>query len=661
MKHRSEWIRPIAVGGFIGILSAAGLFAGVLNTWSMRVTDRLFLAAPADRRIVIVAIDDASLGQIGRWPWPRTVHAKILHALTDAGAKAIGYDVNFPESSNVADDNDLAEALKHSGRVVLPLELQLKIERGRMTFDPTKNVSPITSLSSAAAATGHSNTPPDADGTVRRVPLSVRAPDGSRVPAFVTELLRLGGFERDLGLAPLDSNGRLLVNFSGAPFSSFRTLSAGDIFRGTANIDSVKNAIVLVGSTAADLHDSLLVPTSYGIPMPGIEIHASIAHTIISHRWLQRIPPWISALELVLLGLLIGFLFSRIRVRWSVPILLLLWIAQIVSAFALFDRGWIAEIVWPTILFFFAAAAVTLERRIIADRERRELKHALSKYVSPSVVEAILKDPSRLKLGGERRRMSVLFSDIRGFTTISEGMTPEKLVQVLNVYLNRMTNLVFAQNGVLDKYIGDAVMAFWNAPLDQPEHATLAVATALDMRDALLDMNRAQAFGDLELHIGLGVNTGDMVVGNVGGESRFDYTVIGDHVNLASRLEGLTKEYHVDILITEATMKDLAGEILTRRLDKVAVKGKSEPIVIYEAMERLASAGEPLKLLARDFEAALEAYFRREFQDVVTRCERMLSAHPGDGPSKNLLERAKQFIESPPPDAWDGTWVYTKK
>ena len=654
-------MRPVAVGGLVGLFTAVGFLAGILNTWSMRATDRLFLATPVDQRILIVAIDNASLGQIGRWPWPRTVHATLLRTLTNAGATVIGYDVNFSEPSNAADDAQLAAALKESGRVVLPLELSLKTERGRLTFDPTKNVVPMTSLASVAAATGHTNTPPDADGTVRRVPLFIRAPDGSRVPSFVAEILRLASFDRETGHAFLDPNSRLFVNFPGAPFSSFHTLSAGDIFRGTAKLDRVKNAIVLIGSTAPDLHDSLLVPTSYGTPMSGIEIHASIAHTIVSQRWLRLIPPWSIALELVVFGLLIGFLLSRLRARWSVPIVFLLWVAQIVAAFALFDRGWIVEIVWPTILFIFAGAAVTLERRVAADRQRRQLKQALSQYVSPSVVESILRDPSKLKLGGERRRMSVLFSDIRGFTTISEGMTPEQLVHVLNVYLNRMTNLVFAKNGVLDKYIGDAVMAFWNAPFDQPEHAKMAVLTALDMRTALAEMNREKAFGDLELHIGLGVNTGEMVVGNVGGESRFDYTVIGDNVNIASRLEGLTKEYRVPILITEATMTDLAGEILTRKLDRVAVKGKKEPIVIYEAIERMGSATEEFKTLARDFEAALESYFAKNFSDAVARCTPILAAHPLDTPTHALRERAQQFMQTPPSADWDGTWVYTKK
>lgn len=663
MSERIERIRPVLIGGTIGALAIGGLFFGLLHTWSARANDRLFLSHPTDASITIVAIDDASLGRIGRWPWSRRIHANLISKLSAAGAKVIAYDVNFPEPSTHEDDQALADAIRDAGNVVLPTELSLQMERDHFTYDPHAVVAPISLIRSAAKATGHSNTPPDVDGIVRRIPVFVYAPDGdsSVVPSFAVEALRVAGFEDTRFLAPTDSTGQLVVNFAGPPFRSFRTLSAADILRGTTDLSLLKDKIVFIGSTAADLHDALLVPTSDGLPMPGIEIHASLFDTILHQRWLRHAPMWALLIELMGLALLVSVLVSRLRPRVSLLATILVWIGTVSLAFALFDLGWLVDIVWPTLTIFFAYAVVTLERRITADRQRRQFKQALSQYVSPSVVEAILRDPSKLKLGGERRRMSVLFSDIRGFTTISEGMTPEKLVQILNIYLDRMTNLVFANTGVLDKYIGDAVMAFWNAPFDQPAHAKLAVATAIDMRDALAEMNRAKQFGDIELRIGIGVNTGDMIVGNVGGASRFDYTVIGDHVNLASRLEGLTKEYHVDILVTEATVRELGADMLTRKLDKVAVKGKKEPIVIYEVMEPMRVAVESHQTLARDFEVALESYFAKKFQDARARCDAILVTHPDDGPTSNLRERARAFITNPPPESWNGAWIYTKK
>jgi len=657
--------RPLLVGLAVGTIAALAFFVGLLNTWSMGATDRLFLAHPADSAITIVTIDDASIGQLGRWPWPRSIHADLITKLHEAGAKVIGYDVNFPEASDDTNDQALADALKKAGNVVLPVELSLDPSKDNTWYDPTHVLAPIPLIASAAAATGHSNTPPDNDGVVRRIPLFVTSKNWSdSFPAFVAEVARLAGLQDNLSAVPrsvTELQAPMVVNYPGAPFRVFREISAVDILRGRTDLSSIKNGIVFVGATAADLHDALLAPTSNGLPMPGVEIHASAFDTIAGAHWLQPISPFIVALLIIFIGLLAGFLAAGLRARVSLPLVVLLWIAILIAAFVLFDHGYILDLVWPTLSLAFAYAAVTLERRVTVERARRELKAAFSRYVSASVVESIIKNPKKLKLGGERKRMSVLFSDIRGFTTISEGLNPEQLVEVLNKYLNRMTELVFLHEGVLDKYIGDAVMAFWNAPFDQPDHALRAVRTALAMRDVLAEMNKAKVFGDLQLAIGLGVNTGDMVVGNVGGDARFDYTVIGDNVNLGSRLEGLTKEYHVWILITEATRAEVQDRVITRRLDKVAVKGKKEPVVIYEAMELEGKASPKIKRLAADFEAALDKYFARDFKGASEAADAILATHPDDGPSKVLKERADHFRIDEPPKDWVGTWVYTKK
>lgn len=657
----ADRLHPVMVGGVIGCLAALGLSVGLLDLWSLRATDRFFLPHEGNAAITIVAIDDASIGQLGRWPWPRKIHADLIRALNAAGAKLIAYDVNFPEPSDDMNDRALADELRAAGNVVLPVELKLEISQGALTFNPSATVAPIPSFAGTAKATGHSNTPPDADGVMRRVPRSVRAPDQSSIPAFAAEVARLWGVETHVAAAPVDALGRVVVNYANQPQRAFRVVSAADVIRGTAPAEALRDKVVFVGATASDLHDALMVPTSDGIPMPGVEIHASVFDTLLTQRWLRNVSMPIQAAFVILLGLLVAVLISKLRARWSITVIFVVWICTVILAFVLFDRGWILDVIWPTVTLLLATIGVSLERRIASDRQRRQLKTVLSQYVSKSVVEAILKDPSKMKLGGERRRMSVLFSDIRGFTTISEGLGPEQLVQILNIYLNRMTNIVFSHTGVLDKYIGDAVMAFWNAPFDQPDHAKLAVRTALDMRRALVEMNRAKTFGDLELRIGIGINTGDAIVGNVGGDARFDYTVIGDTVNLASRLEGLTKEYGVTAVVTEATKGELGDEFLLRKLDSVAVKGKKEPAVIYEVMEYASSADGAMKQLVSDFEGALEAYFARRFSETAATCEKILVSVPFDGPAKTLLERAKHFIESPPPEAWNGTWVYTKK
>ena len=655
---------PVLVALATSCVLAALYVFGIFTYWSARMSDRLFISRQVSPLVAIVSIDDTSIVQLGRWPWARSVHAQIINKLHEAGARVIGYDVNFPEASSEQDDKALEDAIKAAGNVVLPVELEVQ-QQGmqKLVFNPEKTLSPISRLAAAAKATGHTNTPPDADGVMRRFPLYIDSPEagGTSIPAFTVEVARLAGLSSRIAEAPVDALDRMTIHFPGAPGKNFPVIRAVDVVRGTADMSVFKGRVVFVGSTAANLHDELLVPTSEGVLMSGVEIHASALDTMASKKWLSALPKSLGALLIILIGMLIGIAVTMLRLRINLPLVFALWLGFLIGSFALFERGVQVDLLWPTMTFVFVYAAVTLERRVHADRERKQLRTAFSRYVSGSVVDSIMQNPDKLRLGGERRRMSVLFSDIRGFTTISEGMTPDALVHILNVYLNRMTDIVFKHGGVLDKYIGDAVMAFWNAPLDQPDHAVRAVSTGLEMRDALAELNASKAFGDLEMHIGIGINTGEMVVGNVGGDARFDYTVIGDNVNLGSRLEGLTKEYGIAFIVAESTKGELRDAILTRRLDKVAVKGKKEPVVIYEAMDLKENATQQRIDLAHDFEAALDLYFSRQFEHCIESCEVILKAHPEDGPTKNLMERAKVFQTNPPPAGWNGTWVFTKK
>ncbi len=669
LKEVSKLRRPLLVGLIIAACAAIGLWLGILQSWSSLARDRLFLPRPADPSIVIVAIDDASLAQIGRWPWDRHIHAELINKLSQAGVAAIGYDVNFPEPSTPQDDAALAEALRRSGKVVLPIELSLFKQHHGFEFSMKSVVQSLPIFSAAAAQTGHTNAPPDGDGVVRSIPLFVfgsEYPGGfdvdNSVPAFAYRVFRLTHPTTTGAIFVMDRDARVWINFNGQPKHIFKTISAIDVLRGSVDTAFLKGATVFVGATASDLHDEQLVPTSNGVLMPGVELHASLYETIRSEHWLRMSPIVWQALFLLLLGASIALCIALLRVRYSLLTIALLWGGYIIGAFVLFDRGWMVDLVWPTLVIIFVSAAVLLERRITIDHERRQLRSAFSRYVSGSVVQSILHDPSKLKLGGEKRRMSVLFSDVRGFTTIAEGMAPEHLVDVMNIYLTRMTDIVFANEGVLDKYIGDAVMAFWNAPFDQPDHALRAIKTALTMQTALSEMNAAQAFGEgMIFKIGVGVNSGDMIVGNMGSETRFDYTVIGDNVNLASRLEGITKEYGVGIIISEATYRDVAQTVLARRIDKVAVKGKKEPVIIYEAVALIERATPAQKRLVEMFEAALAAYFAKDFSTAIAACEAIQAAFPDDGPTKIILERVKYFMVEPPPVDWNGVYVFTKK
>ncbi|HVM91033.1 MAG TPA: adenylate/guanylate cyclase domain-containing protein [Verrucomicrobiae bacterium] len=653
----------LLVGLGVGVCGAIFQLIGVFDGWTHGLTDQFFLPRDPDSSIVLVTIDDASLAKIGRWPWPRTVHADLIDKLASYGARAIAYDVNFPEPSDPGSDEKLAESIRHAGNVVMPVELRaISVSGGRFGFDPKQVTQSIAEIGSAAAAAGFSNTPLDEDNISRRVPLEVFDADGTPIRDFAYETARLVGRAPSRQDIPADQLGRMLINFPGEPGHTFRSVPASDVLQGVANPATFKGAVVFVGATAPDFHDSQNAPTSRGVPMPGIEIHASIFDTLVSHHWLVPLNAWFQALLLVLAGLLLGLIVPRIRPRYTIAIAFVLWIAWLIAAFLLFDRGIVIDIVWPTLVIFFGYAALLLERWLDTEIQRRKLRSAFSRYVSHSVVESILRDPEKLKLGGERRTMSVLFSDLRGFTSLSEGLTPEKLVDVLNTYLDAMTKIVFDEAGVLDKYIGDAVMAFWNAPFDQDDHADRSVRTAIRMRDKLKAMNAEGDFPKgIELKVGVGINTGDMVVGNIGAETRYDYTVIGDSVNLASRTESLCKEYGVMIIITQNTRAQLKTSFPTRLLDQVAVKGKKEPIRLFEVLGMPGEVADADLAFAKKYEAALDFYFTRRFSEAIAAVEDLLRERPEDVSSRHLLERCRIYRDTPPPDGWDGTWVMTKK
>ncbi len=654
-----EWMKPVMIGAIVGLVCASAFLFGMLETWSKRISDRLYLPYDADSRIVLVEIDDASIGRLGRWPWDRNVHAELIDKISSAEPLAIGYDVNFPESQDDANDDALAEAITQAGNIVLPVELTLEMTDAG--YVATRYLPPISKIATAAVGIGHTNTPQDADGVVRRVPLTVQFEDGGMVTAFAYRLLEVAGFEASL-FEGTDRYNRLIVHYPDKPKIGFDSVSAAKIIDNPQARRFLRDKIVVIGATAPDLHDNQRVPTSITQPMYGVEIHASVANTILQEKYLYELPKWILAIWIVIIGILLGAIIPFFKARWSVPLIIVLWIGSLITAFILFDRGWIVDILWLTITIILSFAAVMLERRIASEKQKREIRQAFSHYVSSSVVDSILEDPTQLQLGGIRKDMTVLFSDVRGFTTISEGLRPEQLVKLMNTYLTRMTDIVFEHGGVLDKYIGDAVMAFWNAPLNQQDHAKRAVDTALLMLDALKQMNDEKVFGNLELKIGVGINSGEMVVGNMGSHNRFDYTVIGDNVNLGSRMEALTKQYGIALLISESTKEALSeSDYLMRPIDLVAVKGKAKPIKMFEVLMKLEEATDKDKRLAKLYTQALRAYFSKDFALAVQLTESLKLDYPDDGPSKTLNERALIFIKEPPPENWDGAWVMKTK
>ena len=510
--------------------------------------------------IIIAAIDNKSIQEIGRWPWSRTVYADFLNSLNQI--RAVGFDIAFFETEDLTSDARFAEAIKNSGfQIILSAELVSYQDGGQKELLPLEILRKNNNVK-----VGFVNLEASADGNARNLP------NNNSFPYVLAESL---GYPTP--------NTDYWVNYIG-PAGTFRALPFTDILNGRINKELLKDKIILVGATASNLHDMVLAPLKNNV-MAGIEWHANVLDNILLNRPIRPI----SELAAKFLGIILGLALLAYAMRTNTIRALMATIFLIVAlpiiSYVLWQQG-IAMPYFGNIIIISATFLIfSVARWYQAETEKRKLRQRVQNYFSPNVIEAIIKDPSYLKLGGQQKEVSILFSDIRSFTTITEQTDPETLSQLLNLYFTEMTEEIFATDGVLDKFIGDAIMAFWGAPLDQPDHAERATRAAVNMIKRLEKLQIKLRKKNLPfIDIGVGVNTGMATVGNLGSERRFDYTVIGDSVNLASRLEGLNKERKTHIIISESTAKKISGDFHIKPLGDVIVKGKTVPIKIFEVV-----------------------------------------------------------------------------
>jgi adenylate cyclase len=521
----------------------------------------------------------------------------------------------------------------------------------------------LDAIGAGAIGAGAVNSFRDDDGVTRRVPLAIEyggrhyMPLGLAVALYErgkpgdtrylvgADSLRAGGVTLPVTKAasiPLDVLGRGRLPY----------VSAADVIAGTAKPEALANKLVFVGMTYASFDK---VQTPLDKIADGVELHATLAENILSGHILTLGGSGSTVLATLLLcGIVIGAQLRRIRRRAWVPPLVALaaFIGYIVVAQLAFTAGSILALAPPIVMASLVLVAATIGGLATEGREKAHLRAVFSQYVSRTVVDRILADPARAKLGGERKELTVLFSDIRGFSAFAEGMGPEALASFLGEYLTPMTELVLESGGTLDKYIGDAVMAIWAAPIDVPDHAARACEVALRMQEALVGLNRKwEAEGKPRVAIGIGINTGAMSVGNMGTHARFDYTVLGDQVNLGARLEALTKEYGVDILVGEATAKAAGPGFVFREVDVVRVKGRAGAAPVFELVGRAGT-----RVDAR-FSDALALYRRREF----ARAREMFTELGSDETAAIMAKRCAQLAASPPPDDWDGVYEQRSK
>ncbi len=629
--------------------------------------------------MVIVAIDDESIHRIGRWPWDRHLMAQLIDRLSEA--RVVALDIVFAEPQNGSADSALAEAMSTHGRIIAGFigrndsditltpealdQLSISEYRGYTATGESLGISSFKSLNvnvppilNASLASAPFTAIPDGDGLYRTYPIgtlyeglmfcnlalqSWRYATQREISMTISPEQVESFSESNRTFTPV--NGHFLALNYYDPAAT-KMISAIDVLEGRA-LQEIKDKVVFLGVTEMGIYD--MRPTPISSVTPGILLHYTAYGNLAEGSFIRHFP-YATPLAnvIVLLSALAMFRFSRIRHRLiGYTLIFFGWTA--ISVWLFIAHHIQAPLFYPLLVFVLGVVANESITLFFSEARIKDLRKAFSSYVSPELLELITAHPDMLKLGGEKKEITILFSDIRNFTSLSESMAPDKLLSLLNALLDPMTEEVLKHGGMMDKYIGDAIMALYNVPLDQSEHEKAAARSALAMMHVLQRLN--QELG-IHLDIGIGIHTGEAVIGNVGSKNRFDYTAIGDSVNLASRLEGLTKSYHAHIILSEPLVNKLDETFVVRPLDRVRVKGKHNAVHIYELLD---PTDENRDLSAR-FGHALELYFEGTFAAASAGFEALLP----DGPSDILLERCRHLLATPP-ESWEGIWTMTSK
>ena len=656
--------------------------------------------------IIIVDIDNRSLEKLGRFQqWPRGHHARVIDYLRAGGAACVAFDIIFSEpDTRPVEDSLLVVSTANAENVVHAFTLEqeypdaflYKMDKPPAGFAanrfvlplPPETVKALTSfdrfdgklidLYNNSAGLGFVNFLPDDDNAIRNMPLLLNFANQA-YPSFALAVVmkfagisnrevtvelgrgvRLGNSDKALQI-PIDEQGRTIINYMGNK-RTFRYISYYDVFAQRVPAEMFQDRIVLVGTSAPGLAD--LRPVPFESAFPGVEVHANVIYSILTQDFITRQSRTVSIVVMLIFAMIAGV----ITMIWS-PWLGILFVILLsggyiaLTTWIFFARSaWVPQ-VQPMLSFFIAFISVMMYRFLSEERQKQQIKGMFVHYASELIVNELIRDPSKLKLGGDKKFATAFFSDIKDFTTVSEKLSPEHLITQLNEYLSAMTDVVLEYGGYLDKYEGDAIVAVFGVPVDQPDHAERACLAALEMQRILVDLRKkwvAEKRPPFEVRIGL--NSGEMIAGNIGGKNRFNYTVISDSVNLASRLEGANKMYGTKIMLGEETYNLAKNQIVARELDFLRVKGKSKPVRVYELLARRSDGfAESLNTAFTHFARGLEMYRLQEWQKALTEFRRVLDFKPDDGPAKEFLRRSDIFMQSPRPPDWDGVFEMRTK
>lgn len=685
--------------------------------------------------VAIVAVDEKSIEQVGRWPWSREVLASLITQISDMGAGAIGLDIVFSEPqpspletllashpsisaeerarlrhllNGKSPDEVLAEAISASGRIVngqffyraseqvkdlKPLAPELEQEllafsgvdavRSRVDEFPALDAKAVRMniplIARAGKGAGYFNFIPGRDGIIREANLLMRYKDNFypslalKTLAFYLDQAPIVVHAEEYGIdhltldgmeIPTDEVGGFVVNFRGPP-GTIPTYSAVDVLTGKVPVEALAEHMVLLGVTAIGVYDAHSTP--FGPSFPGLEIQGNVAENIIQGDYIHH-----TGMELLvdLLVILLILMALSLTLPYIGGILPRFFVSLVfIAIFGWLNLYWFESkqlwinLTYPILAWVLGYITLTVYLTVVVERRLSTVNTAFQYYLHPELVKQLTQQPELLQFGGEQKRLSILFSDIRNFTNLSEGLTPEQLAKFIHCYMDPMTEQVLNHRGTLDKYIGDAVMAIFGAPLPVTGHAVDACNAALDMI-AELD-HIVECCPELEhvfpIRIGVGVHTGEVVVGNLGSSFHFTYTVLGDNVNLASRLEGLTKAYGVNILVSEETRAEVGGVFITRELDRVRVKGKRIPIRIYELVGRSGEVSDEAHACINLWHEALALFHARQWVAAREGFEAMLHERGDDKACSLYIERCDHYEANPPPEDWDGVTTFTSK
>lgn len=735
-----------------------------LKTYDLRYKVRELL--PIKQReynVVIVGIDEKSLVKIGRWPWKRTLHAKLLEKLKEYKIKSVGFDVSFSEfgpdeklvalkenlketigqsyyggqlQENIAikllneinkietdEDYIFAKAIKNSNNVVIgtynilskdegiskevaendsylqyryPVEgvMEELTKRNRISseyfspFEVYKIIPPISIISKnlkgiAPYEVGY----PDPDGVLRGISLVTKEGylDGKvYFPSlYLLTYLTAYNLSVDKNVVLNIDNGiiKILLNdgkiFRTIPTNvngyqrlffyentnKFKYYSYSDVLDGKISKKELVNKIVLVGytDTAKGLYDLRATPLSPNLP--GVELHATAIQNLIDNKFMVRKEIIPNLFCILFINITIALLLSlkKINIKWSNILVIIILASFLLWNFYMFTKGKWFELFYPLLTYFINYLLLSVKNYFDEEIEKKYIRNVFSNYISPKLVEELIRKPEMVKLGGEKRELTCFFSDIEGFTSISERLHPEELVELLNEYLSAMSNIIIDNSGTIDKYIGDAIMAIFGAPVISENSARDACFSAIKYQKRLELLRKEK---NIELFARIGINTGMMIVGNmgcsIGDMKRFDYTVMGDEVNLASRLESINKYYGTYIMISENTYEKVKSEVIVRVIDFVKVKGKEKPVKIYELIDLKENIDENSIKKIKKFEEAIDLYKIRDWDNAILIFSELSTSY-NDKASLLYIERIKYYKKNPPPIDWDFSYTFNSK